>query len=195
VKDAETVRDAGADALGVIFAASKRHVDADVATEIVEASEGIVHVGVFRDNDTRFVLDMTEASGVEIVQIHGPLDPDLLEELRARRRGVIKALAVGSEEFFDFDETSVDAVLVDGLDPGSGLEHSWDAVVGRPFAVPVIAAGGLRADNVSQVIALVRPWGVDVATGVESTPGVKDALRVASFVQVAAASFGPEGTT
>jgi phosphoribosylanthranilate isomerase len=183
--DARVVREAGADALGVIFAASSRHVDADLARQIVAASDGLVHVGVFRDDESSFVLAMADASAVEVVQIHGSLDAQLLEEFRRRRLGVIKALSIGTKEFYEFDEAEVDAVLIDGIEPGSGHEHSWDALVERRFSVPLIAAGGLNAANVGNVIARVRPWGVDVATGVESSPGIKDPDQVTRFVQMA----------
>lgn len=195
VNDALVVRDSGADALGVNFATSKRHVEVDVARDVVGATVGTLHVGVFKDNDTGFVLEMVDEGGVEIVQIHGPLDMDLLEQLRARGRGIIKALSIGAPEFFTFDETLVDAVMIDGLEPGSGLEHSWDEMRSRHFKVPVIAAGGLTSENIDGVISLVRPWGVDVATGVESSPGRKDAARVTTFVQVAAVSLGRGGST
>ena len=192
VDDALVVRDAGADALGVIFATSKRHVGAQLARDIVTASAGITHVGVFRNDVSEFVVAMVEASGVDVVQIHGPLEDTLLEELRARGLGVIKALGVGTNEFFEFDEARVDAVLLDGLEPGSGREHSWEALAERHFKVPVIAAGGLSVQNVQSVIERVRPWGVDVATGVESSPGVKDRAQVTKFVQMATTTLrGP----
>ena len=189
VRDALIVRSAGADALGLIFATSKRRVDEDLARDIVAASEGIVHVGVFRDNEDDFVLAMIEASGVDVIQIHGELSGALLDGLRRRSLGVIKALVIGSDEFFAFDETRVDAVLIDGLEPGSGLEHSWEALDEVRLRVPLIAAGGLNADNVREVIDRVRPWGVDVATGVEASAGVKDPMQVTKFVQVATSTL------
>ena len=82
----------------------------------------------------------------------------------------MKALNIESEEFATFDDTLVDAVLVDGPRPGSGSEHSWDGLAARAFSVPVIAAGGLNPTNVAQVITATRAWGVDSASGVESRP-------------------------
>lgn len=195
VHDATVVRDAGADALGVNFTVSKRRVDAKTAREIVRASAGLTHVGIFGDEPGSTVVAMIDASGVNAVQIHGPLDDDLLKELRRRDLGVVKALSIGSAEFFAFDETRVDAVLVDGQVPGSGREHSWEALDERDFAVPVIAAGGLNAHNVVEVIEKVRPWGVDVATGVESSPGVKDPVRVARFVAMATSALARGAAT
>lgn len=191
--DAVLVRDAGADALGLIFATSKRRVDPDLARDIVAASEGVIHVGVFRDNEDDFILRTVDASGVDVVQIHGVLSGALLDQLRRRGLGVIKALAIGSDEFLTFDESLVDAVLVDGLEPGSGLAHSWEALGARHFCVPLIAAGGLNAENVGEVIERVRPWGVDVATGVEASPGVKDQGQVTKFVQMATSTLSRRG--
>jgi len=92
---------------------------------------------------------------------------------------------VGASEFFTFDESAVDAVLVDGPTPGSGAAHSWDDLANRSFGVPVIVAGGLDATNVARVIETTGAWGVDVATGVESAPGVKDRELVMNFVGAA----------
>ncbi len=191
--DARLVRDAGADALGVIFATSKRQVDVARARDIVVASEGLVRVGVFRDNAPAFVLDAAMGSGVDVVQIHGPLDDALLEQLRRQGLGVIKALAIASDDFSTFDDSRVDAVLVDGVEPGSGDAHSWEELSSRRFVVPIIAAGGLTVDNVANVIARVQPWGADVATGVESSPGEKDVELVTSFVNLARSAYVTTG--
>jgi phosphoribosylanthranilate isomerase len=76
----------------------------------------------------------------------------------------------------------VDAVMIDGPRPGSGVAHSWDRLASRPFVVPVIAAGGLTAQNVADVVVMTRAWGVDSSSGVEARPGVKDTELVAQFV-------------
>jgi phosphoribosylanthranilate isomerase len=195
IDDALLVRDAGAHALGLIFAESRRRVQVGLARDIVVASEGIGHVGVFRNDDPSFVIDVVRASGVEIAQIHGPLDRSLLEELRRMGVGVIKALSIGAEEIGSFDDRVVDAVLIDGAQPGSGDAHSWNELETFQFAVPVIAAGGLRCENVTDVIERVRPWGVDVATGVESSPGVKDPTLVTKFVQLAKSALSERELT
>jgi phosphoribosylanthranilate isomerase len=195
IDDALLVRDAGAHALGLIFAESRRRVQVGLARDIVVASEGIGHVGVFRNDDPSFVIDVVRASGVEIAQIHGPLDRSLLEELRRMGVGVIKALSIGAEEIGSFDDRVVDAVLIDGAQPGSGDAHSWNELETFQFAVPVIAAGGLCCENVTDVIERVRPWGVDVATGVESSPGVKDPTLVTKFVQLAKSALSERELT
>jgi len=184
--DAQLVIDAQATALGLIFAASRRQVSLEGGREIAQYAKGaILVVGVFRNNEPDFILEVVEQVPLDAVQIHGELDGNVLDVLRRRGLGVIKALSIDDDDFFDFDETAVDAVLVDGPTPGSGAAHSWDALTKRSFAVPVIVAGGLNATNVAGVIEMTGAWGVDVATGVESAPGVKDRELVVNFVSAA----------
>ncbi len=101
----------------------------------------------------------------------------------------MKALSIDDVEFDSFDENAVDAVMIDGAKPGSGIEHSWDRLKTRTFRVPVIAAGGLNPLNVEDVIRVTGAAGVDSASGVESSPGVKDPERVATFVANAKRAF------
>lgn len=189
-RDAVAVADAGADALGVILTSSSRRVDRAQATKIVAAVHGrLVRVGVTRGVTPAEVLALIDGLDVDVVQLHDPLDDALVDALRARGLGVIKALSVGAAELPGFDESAVDAVLVDGPVPGSGRVHSWRDLSERAFLRPVIGAGGLTPENVGTLIDAGVVWGVDVATGVESAPGVKDVARVVDFVQVARAHF------
>ncbi len=190
VDDALAIHASGATALGLILATSTRQVSIVRARDIANATEGLIlRAAVFRNDPTDFVCEVVDETGVEIVQIHGHLKADLLTALRRRDVTVVKALALGEKDFGDFDEGTVDAVLVDGPIPGSGEGHAWTELLSRRFNVPVIAAGGLSPSNVASVIEAVRPWGVDVATGVESSPGVKDLSLVTSFVELARKSF------
>jgi phosphoribosylanthranilate isomerase len=182
--DVEAVIEAGADGLGLILATSSRRVSIVQAAELAVAAKGRVMVtGVFRDSDDAAVLSALDALALDVVQIHGALGPELQDALRQRGLKVVKALAIGSGEFFDFDETLVDAVLIDGPSPGSGRTHSWEDLSERKFRVPVIAAGGLTPDNVADTIRATGAWGVDTASGVESAPGVKDRTLVRRFVE------------
>jgi phosphoribosylanthranilate isomerase len=85
--------------------------------------------------------------------------------------------------------------LVDGATPGSGVSHSWEELFERSFDVPIIAAGGLNESNVASVIASTHVWGVDSASGVESSPGVKDRERLILFVDHAREAFGKRTTS
>lgn len=188
--DANAAIDAGASAIGLILASSPRQLTVERAFAIAEATRGrVVRTLVFRDNDDEFILDALHHIGAEVVQIHGALGDGLLTKLREVNVGVVKALSVGSEEFFDFDESRVDAVVVDGATPGSGEPHSWDDLSERHFRVPVIAAGGLDDANVARVIADSPVWGVDCASGVESSPGIKDREKMKHFIDNARGAF------
>jgi phosphoribosylanthranilate isomerase len=193
VKDARVVVDSGADAVGLIFASSVRQLTLEQAHEIAAAIRGsILRVGVFRHDPDDFVLDAVARADLDVAQIHGPLSDVLRDSLRAREVLVIKALSIGSDEFFEFDDAPVDAVLIDGPTPGSGEAHSWHELAGRHFTRPVIVAGGLNALNVLDVLANTNAWGADVSSGVESAPGVKDPVNVRDFVKNARAYFDRE---
>jgi phosphoribosylanthranilate isomerase len=192
--DADVVAAAGASALGVVLTTSRRRVDPGTAREITERVRGrIVTFGVVDTSDAASVDAVLDGVGVEVVQVHGDLPAPLLAELRARGLGVVKALPVGTDAFTAFDEAQVDAVLADGPVPGSGAAHSFAALRDRRFRRPVIAAGGLTPLSVADVIDAYGVWGVDVASGVESAPGVKDPQRVAEFVDAARRSFARRG--
>ena len=186
---ADAAMAAGASAIGLIFAESLRRVTLDQAREIAAFARGAaLRVGVFR-NDEAAIVPTLDRVDLDIVQVHGGLRAETLSELRERGVGVIKALVIGSSEFLTFDESLVNAVLIDGTTPGSGAEHSWDELSRRSFAGPIIAAGGLTPFNVGRVVELTGAWGVDVSTGVESSPGVKDRQLVMDFVSAARRQF------
>lgn len=190
LEDAQCVIEAGADALGLILAASPRQLSLDQASDLAAATKGsIVRVGGFRDNTTRFVCEAVDATGVEVAQVHGVLSDELFGELRDRGVAIIKAIPVASDELVTFDEHRVDAVLIDGPRPGSGDPHTWNDVSQRHFQRPLIAAGGLTPGNVAEVLAMTGAWGADVASGVETAPGRKDPRRVRDFVASASAFF------
>lgn len=185
VEDASMVVTSGASALGLIFAESPRRISIAQAGEIVKATTGsVLRCAVFRHDSDDFILERLDAlgDGVEIVQLHGELSDALLKALRERSVSIVKALNIEADEFDDFDETTVDAVMVDGAKPGSGQAHSWERLRTRRFRVPVIAAGGLNPDNVEEIVRSTGVAGADCASGVESRPGVKDADLVQRFV-------------
>ncbi|HEV7959341.1 MAG TPA: phosphoribosylanthranilate isomerase [Acidimicrobiales bacterium] len=183
VDDALMVAESGASALGLIFAESPRQLTLAQAKEIAHASEGgLLRCAVFRHDEDDFILERVDAVGAEIVQLHGALRGRLLSELRTRPVRIVKALNIEDSEFDDFDETTVDAVMIDGAQPGSGRLHSWDRLRTRSFRVPVIAAGGLSPENVADIVLSTNVSGVDSASGVESSPGVKNPELVARFV-------------
>jgi len=188
--DANAAIDAGASAIGLNLATSSRNLSLDRALAIAEATRGrVVRTLIFYDNDDEFIVQALELIEPDAVQIHGPLSDALVTQLRRRDVRVIKALSIASDEFYAFNDGSVDAVLVDGATPGSGESHSWEELKDREFVVPVIAAGGLNDANVAWVIAETTVWGVDSASGVESSPGVKDRQRMSHFITNAHDAF------
>jgi len=194
VADARTVVDVGANSLGVVFATSPRRVSVDQAREILDATRGsLLRCGVFRENSDDNIVEHVRTLDLDVVQIHGPLSNRLLATLRERPIRIVKALSIEDDEFDVFDESRVDAVMIDGPRPGSGVTHSWDRLESRPFVVPVIAAGGLTAHNVADVVVRTRAWGVDCSSGVEARPGVKDARLVEEFVTRARGAWALAG--
>jgi phosphoribosylanthranilate isomerase len=190
VHDARMIITAGADALGLILTTSSRRVSRESAQSICEAVEGeVLRTLVFRENSEDYILESVTSIGGDIVQVHGPLSVDLAAELHARGFRIIKALAITSDDFHSFDDAIVDAVLLDGPVPGSGQTHSWEALGERSFSKPYIVAGGLRAGNVVQTIGLTNAWGVDCASGVEKSPGIKDPTLVSKFIKNARQGF------
>lgn len=192
--DTRHVIDAGATAIGLNFAESLRAVTPSTGARISNDVRGqITRVGVFRDRSDDEILAVLELVDVDAVQLHDALSGELIAQLRARGLLLIKALDVTSLDFANFDERDVDAVLLDGPRAGSGETYDWAALRTRSFDVPVIGAGGLRAENVCAFIEKVRPWGVDAASGVEQSPGRKDARRVTNFVANARRAFDELG--
>jgi phosphoribosylanthranilate isomerase len=183
VADAIDVAQSGADALGVNFATSPRRVNVDQAREMLAATRGsLLACGVFRENSDEEIIEHVRALDLDVVQLHGPLSDRLRGALKDRPVRIVKALNIDGEEFDTFDDAQVDAVMIDGPRPGSGVTHSWDRLASRSFNVPLIAAGGLTPQNVADVVVATRAWGVDCASGVETSPGVKDPQLVREFV-------------
>lgn len=196
-QDAVAVEAAGADAVGVIFAAgSRRRVDVARAAEVLAPlGPFVARVGVFVSPSPAEVLAAVDALRLHAVQLHGDLaagDEALWGALR-ERVAVIRAVAWSPDLDLDaLARSRHDAVLIDGPRAGSGRPFDWaDALDLRRLSNWVLA-GGLEPGNVAQAIARLAPPAVDVASGVESEPGVKDARRLAAFM---AAVRGAEAGT
>ncbi|MBI2704119.1 MAG: phosphoribosylanthranilate isomerase [Actinobacteria bacterium] len=186
----------GADAIGFVFAPSPRQVAPTIVRDIVRRLPAeILTVGVFRDEASQRVVDITNTCGLGAVQLHGHEAPAEVKWIRERVGFAIKAFSVGDYGFEKIPEYGVaDAVLVDSAQPGSGRAIDWGMLEGLSSALGkrLILAGGLTADNVGAAIETVNPWGVDVVSGVESSPGHKDARKVFRFIQAAKSYEGPE---
>jgi phosphoribosylanthranilate isomerase len=176
----------GADAVGFIFAPSTRRIQPTVARDIARRlPPEVLTVGVFRDESPQRVVEMVNTAGLRAAQLHGFESPAEVAWVRKRVPVVFKAFAVGHPFAARIDEFEVDAIVLDAAEPGSGVPFAWSGDHAAPRHPRVIVAGGLRPDNVHDAIAAMRPWGVDVATGVESAPGHKDVRLTRAFINTA----------
>jgi phosphoribosylanthranilate isomerase len=192
-EDAEAAVSAGAWAIGLNHSPeSPRLVDPAIAAEIGAALKRRCEVvGVFVNAHLEDVVAAAEAAELTLVQLHGEEGPSYCAEVH-RRTGcrVIKAFRVRSPaEVTAARAYRTDFHLFDayrrGVHGGTGASFDWELVAGRRGGVPAILAGGLNPDNVGDAIAAANPWGVDVCSGVERSPGVKDHNRIASFMAAA----------
>jgi len=180
----------GADAVGFNFVpASPRFLAISRAADIVKRlPPEILTVGIFRDDAPARVVDLVHQAGVRAAQLHGHESAEDSRWIRARVPLVIKAFPGGDPELARAVAYGADAVMVDSASPGSGQVFDWSLAEGAPSGVRLLLAGGLTPDNVAEAVERVRPWGVDVASGTESEPGVKDPTKVRLFIQAAKAA-------
>jgi phosphoribosylanthranilate isomerase len=194
VEDGLAAIAAGADALGFVFAPSKRRVTAEQARAIIrELPAGIERIGVFQDETPEHIRETVEHAGLTAVQLHGDETPEMVATLfdrgpRTSRIGIIKTIVV-KDDFQDRfgrlcrSHQGIDSLLLDS-GAGSGRTFDWKSV--QPLltatGMRLIVAGGLTPENVGEAIRIFSPWGVDVVTGVEREPGKKDPAKLKAFV-------------
>ena len=194
--DAHRAAEAGAWALGMIFwRGSPRRCELDDAQVIGTALRRTLHlVGVFVNARLEDIDLAVQAAGLSHVQLHGDEGPAFCSEV-ARRTGakVIKAVRVQSRATlqsaaaFHTDFLLLDA-HVEGVPGGTGRTIDWELVRGAKLVAPIILSGGLTPDNVAAAIAATQPYAVDVASGTEASPGVKDPAKLRAFYQAVRAT-------
>ncbi|MGQ9812655.1 MAG: phosphoribosylanthranilate isomerase [Dissulfurimicrobium sp.] len=188
--EAREIARLGVDAIGLVFAKSPRQVDAQTARRIVDAIPPFVQtVGVFVNEEAERIRELIDYCGLDLVQFHGHEGPD---ECKAFAPRVIKAVRLRSradiQALISYQD-AVRAFLLDTWSPhvygGSGETFDWSLAVEAKemLSRPIILAGGLRPENCAEAIGIVHPWGVDVSSGVEMTPGKKDMKRVRWFIE------------
>jgi phosphoribosylanthranilate isomerase len=207
--DAQLAAELGADAVGFVFAPSPRQVTAaDVAHITPHLPEGLECVGVFPALAAQQIAGIAQECGLTVVQLHGGVNLELLRQLDEIFNGQVKLIqtvhwqvdadtanaAVVAEQLRQIDADGLAArVLIDtrvGSDlGGTGVSFDWDtarATLAEAGAgLKLIVAGGLRADNVGDAIRRLNPWGIDVASGVEQSPGRKSPEKLAAFIRAA----------
>jgi len=173
----------GAAAVGFIFAPSPRQMAPAAVADIVKRlPHETVTVGVFRDESPRRVIDIANQIGLRAVQLHGVESIEDTRWIASRVNWTIKAFPAGHRNIQRFAEYGARSLLIDGANPGSGELFDWRLAEGVVDPSRLIVSGGLRPDNVGGAIAHLHPWGVDVASGVESAPGVKDPTKLREFM-------------
>jgi phosphoribosylanthranilate isomerase len=180
----------GADALGfVFFPGSPRYIGfPDAAAIIRELPPFLPAVGVFVNEHEQRIEEIIQQTGIDIVQLHGNESP----EMCAISRRVIKAIRVKSLQSLDpliYFQNRVSAFLLDTFTPevfgGSGQIFNWDIAVEAKQFGKIILAGGLSPENVTDAVRRVKPYAVDVSSGVEAEKGRKDHLKMKSFIELA----------
>ena len=185
-EDVSTAIAAGADAVGFVFTTSPRRISIDTAQKLLGyVPEGVLRVGLFMDQDRSEIERVVNAVALDVLQFHGS---ETERECSAFGLPWLKAVAMENEQSAkraERDFPGAMGLLLDshtkGTRGGSGRVFDWS--LSRPVSKPVWLAGGLNAGNVGQAIHTLRPFAVDVSSGVESAPGIKDAARIAAFIK------------
>lgn len=177
----------GADAIGFNFVSSSpRSLATSRAADIAKRlPPEILTVGIFRDHAPERVVELTHQAGLRAAQLHGHESAEDTRWVRERVSVVIKAFPGGDPELARAPDYGADIVMIDSASPGSGRVFDWSLAEGAPSGLRILLAGGLTPENVAEAVERVRPWGVDVASGVEAAPGVKDATRMRLFIRAA----------
>lgn len=177
-----------ADAVGFVFADSPRRITPDQARSITgRLPEKPARVGVFVDSPLEEVVEITDYCGLDLVQLHGDEDPSYCEKLGG---SAVKAIPVnGSFDLGRAEEYACDTLLLDAKSGsargGTGRSFDWKKARLLDGGRRVIVAGGLSPDNVAEAVGIARPYGVDVSSGVEVGPGIKDPVLMYRFIEEA----------
>jgi phosphoribosylanthranilate isomerase len=179
----------GADAVGFMFAPSPRQMSPNAVHAIVRRlPPEVLTVGVFRDERAQRVVEIINRAGLKAAQLHGHESREDCGYVSVRVPLVIKAFAAGDSRLARAGEYGAGIILLDAPSPGSGKVFDWRLAEGAPKGRRIVLAGGLDSKNVADAIRTVHPWGVDVSTGVEASPGKKDPSKIRAFVQAARAA-------
>jgi phosphoribosylanthranilate isomerase len=174
----------GATALGFVFAQSPRRVDREIVKDIVKrVPSEVLTIGVFRNDNPLKVIETVYDCGLSGAQLHGDEDGHDVALVRSKVSFVIKAASADAFSIGEYEEYPCDALLLDSPQPGSGSAFDWSIVESRFVSKPLILAGGLNPSNIEEAVSIVKPFGVDVSSGVEAKLGKKDPVALKSFIQ------------
>lgn len=176
----------GVDALGFVFAASSRRIAPDAAKKIIQAlPPTLLNVGVFVNEEWSEVQRLADYCRLSVLQFHGEESPEYCQKFL---HPVVKAIRIrDSESLKDLERYHGPSILLDTYSPGNaggtGKSFPWEVAVIAKEKRDFILSGGLGPLNVGEAIKKVKPWGVDASTGVESSPGKKDFLKMEKFIK------------
>jgi len=191
----EAVIDNGADMVGFVhFVRSPRHASIEEIGDLISAARGRIETCVLLVNPDNSCVAEVAALGPDWIQLHGPETPHRVEAIKAEAGvSIMKAVPIGSADdvahiagFIDIaDQILVDAKPPKGADRPGGLGETfdWNLLKALDPSIPFMLSGGLTPDTVAAAIKAVRPWGVDVSSGVETAPGVKDRHLIEAFIR------------
>ena len=189
--DARVAAEAGADALGLIFAESPRRVGVEEARRIsIALPENVIRVGVFVDEEPAEILSISREVGLDLVQLHGDETPGAVTAVREAGVKVMKALRVKSAATLeDLDEYGADLLLLDAYSPkargGTGERFEWGVAKSLKGRDNIVVSGGLDPENVREAVEFFEPFGVDASSSLEDGPGRKNGELVRRFVLAA----------
>jgi phosphoribosylanthranilate isomerase len=189
--DARVAGDAGADAVGFIFAESPRRIDAEEARKIsIALPENVIRVGVFVDEGPAEVLRISREVGLDLAQLHGEETPEAVTALREAGVKVMKALRVESAASLEaLDEYEADLFLLDAhsarAQGGTGERFEWGVAKSLKGRDNILVSGGLDPENVREAVEFFEPFGVDASSSLEDGPGRKNGELVRRFVLAA----------
>ncbi len=176
----------GASAVGFVFAPSPRQMAPAAVADIVKRiPHETMTVGVFRDEAPSRVVEIANQVGLRAVQLHGMESAEATRWIAERVGLTIKAFPAGHRRIDHFGEYGAQLLMIDGANPGSGELFDWRLAEGVIDPGRLIVSGGLRPENVAAAIVHLQPWGVDVCSGVEASPGVKDPRKLREFIAAA----------
>jgi len=188
VQDAVDAANLGVDAIGLVFyPPSPRHVSIEKAIDIVKALPAFVTVvALFVDETEAQIREVLNNVAIDCIQFHGD---ETVEQCRLYNKPYMKAIRMKpeldvmalAEEYYDASALLLDAYHP-GIKGGSGSKFDWDLIPNN-CSLPVILAGGLQVDNARQAVQLVKPYALDVSSGVERSKGIKDVAKMAAFIQ------------
>lgn len=193
VEDALLAAGLGADALGLNFySGSPRRIGRETARDIVRrVPPEVLSVGVFRNEVRERVVEVANVVGLRAVQLHGDESPEDTRWIGERVPAVIRAFGIDDPMLVSGADYGPHRLMIDSPSPGSGKSFDWRLLSQRVGDRPYILAGGLNPENVARAIEELGPWGVDAASGVESSPGRKDPAKVRRFLAAARAAVPP----